>query len=123
MQMFDLNRLANRRPHNLSGGERQRVSLARALAVPDTQLLLLDEPFAGVDRALRDDLIPLLQSTLAARRIPVLSVTHDVDEALLCAAEVIRLTDGRNAAQGPTATVLAPEIDRILQTLTRATRA
>lgn len=121
IQLFDLDRLASRLPHQLSGGERQRVSLARALAVPDAQLILLDEPFAGVDRALRDVLLPRIQASLAARNIPVISVTHDVDEPLLLKAEVIRIEDGHNTAQGPAAQVLAEEIQCLLQAL-QATR-
>ena len=115
--LFGLDALASRRPHELSGGERQRVSLARALAVPDAKLMLLDEPFAGVDRALRDDLLPRLQAWLAQRRIPVLSVTHDVDEVFVLGAEVIRLREGQVLAQGTPRSVLAEEAARVLRAL------
>jgi molybdate transport system ATP-binding protein len=79
--------------------------------------MLLDEPFTGLDRKLRDDLLPAMQAWLAVRKIPVLSVTHDVDEALLLGADVIRIEDGRVLAQGPAAEVLATERERLLQTL------
>jgi len=118
LELFHLHALAGRRPAQLSGGERRRVALARSFAVPNARLILLDEPFTGLDRALRDELLPKMHAWLAARKLPALSVTHDVDEALLLNAEVIRLEDGRVIAQGPAPEVLATERDRLLQTLT-----
>jgi len=117
LELFHLHSLAGRMPAQLSGGERRRVALGRAFAVPNARLLLLDEPFTGLDRALRDELLPRMQAWLAARKIPVLSVTHDVDEALLLGADVIRLEDGRVIAQGPAREVLAAERERQLQAL------
>jgi molybdate transport system ATP-binding protein len=117
MSLFDLGPLADRMPRNLSGGERQRVNLARAFAVPGAQLLLLDEPFTGVDRGLRDALIPRMKLRIAQLGIPVLSVTHDVEEALLLGAEVIRLEQGAVLAQGPAPQVLAEERARMLKIL------
>ncbi|HLI76527.1 MAG TPA: ATP-binding cassette domain-containing protein, partial [Acidobacteriaceae bacterium] len=116
-ELLQLNPLLPKRPQQLSGGERQRVSLARALAVPGAKLLLLDEPFAGLDRALRDELLPHLQAHLTTRSLPVLSVTHDPDEALLLGAEVLRLNDGHLTAQGPAHQVLADEITRLQRLL------
>ena len=115
--LFRLHTLAPRRPQALSGGERQRVALARAFATPHACLMLLDEPFSGLDRKLRDQLLPGMQDWLRRRNIPCLSVTHDVDEALLLNAEVIRLDAGRVLAQGPAAEVLAPDRDRLLRAL------
>jgi molybdate transport system ATP-binding protein len=117
LELFHLHSLANRMPAQLSGGERHRVALARAFAVPNCRLLLLDEPFTGLDRALRDDLLPRMRAWLTARNIPVLSVTHDVDEALLLNAEVIRIEDGRVLAQGPAREILADERERQLTAL------
>jgi molybdate transport system ATP-binding protein len=119
INLFDLAPLANRLPRDLSGGERQRVNLARAFAVPSAHLLLLDEPFTGIDRALRDTLLPRMQQHAIQLGLPVLSVTHDVEEALLLNAEVIRLDNGHIIAQGPAADVLAAERTSILQTLHR----
>ncbi|MGA7156593.1 MAG: ATP-binding cassette domain-containing protein [Acidobacteriaceae bacterium] len=117
IKLFDLESLAARMPRDLSGGERQRVNLARAFAVPAPRMFLLDEPFTGVDRALRDALLPRMQRHAAQLGIPVLSVTHDVEEALMLGAEVIRLHDGAIVDQGPASQVLAGERARILQIL------
>lgn len=117
LQLFRLADLTHRHPKNLSGGERQRVNLARAFAVPDPQLMLLDEPFTGIDRELRDAILPELRSTLRDRGIPVLSVTHDVEEAFLLATEVIRLEAGRVHDQGPVTRVLAAERLSLLKAL------
>jgi molybdate transport system ATP-binding protein len=84
----------NRRPHQLSGGEKQRVAIARALA-RSPRVLLLDEPFSAVDRmtrvSLRADLLSLKQ-TLS---IPIVFVTHDIDEAMQLADSVAILDHGR----------------------------
>ncbi len=117
IQCFQLEALSQRRPADLSGGERQRVNLARAFAVPHPRLILLDEPFTGIDRALRHTLLPRMQERAAQLGAPVLSVTHDVEEALMLGAEVIRVEQGRIIDQGPAARVLAEERSRMLQIL------
>jgi len=117
INLFELAPLANRLPRDLSGGERQRVNLARAFAAPSAHLLLLDEPFTGIDRALRDTLLTRMQQHATQHGIPVLSVTHDVEEALLLNAEVIRLDNGHIIAQGPAANVLAAERTSMLAIL------
>jgi ABC-type sulfate/molybdate transport systems ATPase subunit len=117
IDLFELGALAHRMPRDLSGGERQRVNLARAFAVPAARLLLLDEPFTGVDRGLRDTLLPRMHRRATQLGVPVISVTHDVEEALLLGAEVIRLESGHITAQGPAHEVLATERISILQAL------
>jgi molybdate transport system ATP-binding protein len=117
LSLFQLHSLIHRKPVQLSGGERRRVALARAFAVPNCRLILLDEPFTGLDRALRDELLPKMQAWLAARKIPVLSVTHDVDEALQLNADVIRLNEGRVSAQGPAREVLSAERESFIKML------
>jgi molybdate transport system ATP-binding protein len=98
--------LADRRPHTLSGGERQRVALARALATnPD--LLLLDEPLAALDVALKERILPYLLRVRDEWHVPVLYVTHNVGEALALAGQVLVLEEGRVAAQGDPAALLA----------------
>jgi molybdate transport system ATP-binding protein len=117
VDLFQLAPLAHRLPRDLSGGERQRVNLARAFAVPAPHLILLDEPFTGVDRSLRDILLPRMQQHAAQQGIPILSVTHDIEEALLLNAEVIRVEQGAVVDQGPAALVLSDERARMLQVL------
>jgi molybdate transport system ATP-binding protein len=117
IRLFGLAALASRHPSDLSGGERQRVNLARAFAVPTPRLMLLDEPFSGLDRPTRDALLTRMRERLHAARIPVISVTHDIEEALLLDAEVIRLDTGRVITQGPAIDVLAKERLRMLRVL------
>jgi molybdate transport system ATP-binding protein len=91
--------LENRRPKELSGGEQQRVAVARALA-RRPEVMLLDEPFSAVDRATRH----LLQNELADLRrdfaMPVILVTHDLDEAARVADDAVVLAAGRIVASG-----------------------
>ncbi len=120
ISLFRLETLAERRPAELSGGERQRVSVARAVASavtfggPGRALLLLDEPFSGLDAVLRDELADGLRAYLKRREVPVLSVSHDVGEAFLLGAEVIRMAEGKVIDQGPVEVMLAGERKRLL---------
>jgi ABC-type sulfate/molybdate transport systems ATPase subunit len=108
--------LASRRPRDLSGGEAQRIALARALAT-GPKLLLLDEPFSALDGAASDELLARLQTWLRERNIQTILATHDVSDALATGAEVLLLRQGRLAAQGPAAEVLASERKRLLDRL------
>ena len=108
--------LAGRRPQNLSGGQAQRVALARALA-PAPRLLLLDEPFSALDGVASDALLVRLQTWLRENHIQVVVATHDATDALATSAEVLLLREGRLAALGPAAEVLASERDRLLTRL------
>jgi molybdate transport system ATP-binding protein len=83
-------------------------------------VLLLDEPFTGLDRALRDELITDLLVWQEKSRVPILSVTHDVTEAFQLGAEVIKIAEGRVVQQGPVAEVLAAERERLLEQLNAA---
>jgi len=80
------------KPSSLSGGMEQRVAIARAFAV-DRPLLLMDEPFKGLDLKLKMPLIKLLKDLLKTRKTSVLLVTHDVREAILMGDRII-LLDG-----------------------------
>ena len=85
--------LAHRPARTLSGGEAQRTSLARALAL-EPELLLLDEPFAALDAASREELLHDFQRILKETRITTVFVTHDREEAFALADKVIVLKDG-----------------------------
>jgi iron(III) transport system ATP-binding protein len=87
-------------PHELSGGEQQRVALARALA-PSPRVVLLDEPFSGLDPGLRTELRDRTLETLADSNAAAVFVTHDADEALYVADRIAILKSGRLLQIGP----------------------
>ena len=91
---FHLESVAGHFPHQLSGGQRQRTALARAL-VNEPTALLLDEPFAALDKALRQRLRDELKDLQAQLRLQMLLITHDDDEVRLFADEVVHLRAGK----------------------------
>ncbi|RVC56557.1 MAG: thiamine ABC transporter ATP-binding protein [Mesorhizobium sp.] len=91
-----------RLPRELSGGERQRVALARVL-VRDRPVLLLDEPFASLGPALRDDMLDLLASVHAERQMTVLFVTHQPEDARRIGQDMVFLDNHTVAATGTAA--------------------
>jgi len=90
---FHLESVAGHLPHQLSGGQRQRTALARAL-VNEPMALLLDEPFAALDKALRQRLRDELKDLQAQLRLPMLLITHDDDDVRLLADQVVHLHAG-----------------------------
>ncbi|MDG4883645.1 thiamine ABC transporter ATP-binding protein [Mesorhizobium sp. WSM4884] len=91
-----------RLPRELSGGERQRVALARVL-LRDRPVLLLDEPFASLGPALRDDMLDLVAGIHAERQMTVLFVTHQPEDARRIGENMAFLDEGMIAATGPAA--------------------
>jgi ABC-type sulfate/molybdate transport systems ATPase subunit len=110
--------LIDRHPRGLSGGEAQRVGLARALAI-SPRLLLLDEPFSALDGSAADSLLDRLHAWVRVQGVQTVQATHDATDAFITGAEVLLLNEGRLAAQGPAADVLAPERERLLGWLSR----
>lgn len=102
---FDLAELLNRRAHLLSGGERQRVALARTL-LAQPRLALLDEPLAAVDAERKADILPYIEVAAARFGVPMIYVSHAIDEVARLADRVLVLAGGRNLALGPTQEIL-----------------
>ena len=96
---FDIAPLLDRPVGNLSGGEKSRVALARALASrPD--FLLLDEPFAALDGPRRRIFIAVLLAAQREYRLPMMVVTHNIDDAASLASHIVALANGRVVAEG-----------------------
>lgn len=93
-ELIGLKDFTHRYPMQLSGGQRQRVAFARALA-PNPELLLLDEPFAAIDAKVRQELRGWLKHTIHKLGITAIFVTHDQDEAVEVADEIIITNRGR----------------------------
>ncbi len=93
-EMLEIAHLLGRRPTRLSGGERQRVALGRALA-SEPDLLLLDEPLGALDPARRDRILPYVLRARQALAVPMLWVTHDVQELQHAADRAIVIDGGR----------------------------
>jgi len=104
-ELLGIGHLLKRRSHELSGGERQRVAIARAL-VTQPRLLLLDEPLAALDHARRQEVLPWLEKLRDDLNIPMLYVTHAVDEVARLADTLVVMNEGRVQANGPVAEVL-----------------
>ena len=94
IELVGLKGMEKRYPNQLSGGQRQRVAFARALAT-QPQLLLLDEPFAAIDAKVRQELRGWLRELISTVGITSIFVTHDQDEAIEVADEIIITNRGR----------------------------
>ncbi len=106
LDLVNLHGLADRKPAQLSGGQQQRVAVARALA-RRPQALLLDEPFSAVDRATRERLYGEIIDLRRHLAMPVVLVTHDMNEAQLLADRMVVIEKGRVVREGTTAEVMA----------------
>ncbi len=106
-----MGRHIDRFPHELSGGEQQRVALARALA-PRPKVMLMDEPFSGLDDRLRDDIRDETLDVLKAEGTAVLLVTHEPGEAMRMADEIALMRDGRIVQRGAPYNIYNTPVDR-----------
>lgn len=99
LELVQLDWLADRFPDQLSGGQRQRIALARALAV-EPNVLLLDEPFGALDASVRKDLRQWLRNLHQELHVTSIFVTHDQEEAMEVASQVVVLNQGQIEQQG-----------------------
>lgn len=99
VEVLGIGPLLTRKPATLSGGERQRVAVGRAL-LAQPQVLLMDEPLASLDETCKREVLPYLSALNARFQIPIVYVTHDADEVLELASDVVLLASGRVVAQG-----------------------
>ena len=105
LKQVHLGGLEHRYPHQLSGGQQQRVALARALA-RQPQVLLLDEPFSAVDKVTRRKLYLELNTLRRGLDMPIVLVTHDLDEAAMLADSMCVIHQGKTLQQGTPEQVL-----------------
>ncbi|SPE34535.1 Molybdenum import ATP-binding protein ModC 1 [Burkholderiales bacterium] len=106
VDLLDVGPLLHRMPESLSGGERQRVAIARAvLAGP--KLMLMDEPLAALDTVRKQEILPFLERLHRELSIPVLYVSHHIDEVARLADHLVLLRAGRVIASGPLMQMLA----------------
>ena len=115
IDVLEISELLQRYPKQLSGGQRQRVAIARALAM-EPRMLLMDEPLAALDSALKDRIIPYLHHVKNAFEIPILYITHAFSEAMALADEAFLIANGEIIANGePHRLLTAPSAMPIAQ--------
>lgn len=115
LEGFRIANLRNQKPSQISGGEKQRTALARSL-VTQPRLLLLDEPLTGLDADLKDAIVEDLRAWNAAKRIPILYVTHSREEVDALGERVIAIDNGHVVSHGTPMDVLdAPRRKRLAQ--------
>ncbi|WP_018183674.1 molybdenum ABC transporter ATP-binding protein [Kaistia granuli] len=106
VELLGIGGLLGRMPRDLSGGEKQRVAIGRALlASPDC--LLMDEPLAALDRERKAEILPYIERLRDAKRLPIVYVSHAIEEVARLADTVVLIDKGRVAAIGPVGEVFA----------------
>ncbi|TCS64090.1 molybdenum ABC transporter ATP-binding protein [Varunaivibrio sulfuroxidans] len=98
--LLDIETLLARMPARLSGGERQRVAIGRAL-LSNPKVLLMDEPLAALDGARKNEILPFIERLHGETGIPIVYVSHAIEEVIRLADTLILLSDGRVRASGP----------------------
>ena len=109
VELLGIDQLLDRSPSTLSGGERQRVAIGRAL-LSDPALLLLDEPLSSLDHARRQEILPFIERLRDESHVPIVYVSHEIDEVARLADEIVLLSAGKAQASGPAADIF-PLID------------
>jgi molybdate transport system ATP-binding protein len=106
VELLGIGTLLTRRPHTLSGGERQRVAIGRAL-LAQPHLLLMDEPLASLDSARKAEILPYLTRLKTALRLPVIYVTHALDEVVQLADSLVLIDAGHVVGYGTLSEIAA----------------
>ncbi len=106
VDLLGIGHLLERRPRRLSGGEKQRVAIGRAL-LASPRMLLMDEPLANLDAARRAEILPFIESLRDDLEMPVVYVSHNMEEIIRLADWVVLLSDGEAAATGPVEEVMS----------------
>lgn len=106
IDLLGLGQLLDRRTRSLSGGERQRVAIGRAL-LANPLLLLMDEPLANLDPERRDEVLTFVEELHAAVHIPIIYVSHNMEEIIRLADTAVLMGDGQVVAEGPVEEVLS----------------
>ena len=99
VDLLGIKHLLDRRPAKLSGGEKQRVAIGRAL-LTSPRLLLMDEPLSSIDDGRKEDLMPFIAKLPQAFCIPILYVTHSIDEIERLSDNLVLMADGKSIATG-----------------------
>ena len=105
VELRGIDHLLARRPRSLSGGEKQRVAIGRAL-LSDPAALVMDEPLASLDAPRKAEILPYLERLRRQARLPIVYVSHSIDEVARLASTMVLLSEGRVAAVGPVAEVM-----------------
>ncbi|PRH88719.1 molybdenum ABC transporter ATP-binding protein [Labrys okinawensis] len=116
--VLGIEKLLGRRPNALSGGEKQRIAIGRAL-LASPRLLLMDEPLAALDTPRKLEILPLIERVRDEMKVPILYVSHAVEEVARLAARVVVLEAGKVSRIGTPQEVLAPAPDSLFGPLSR----
>jgi molybdate transport system ATP-binding protein len=115
ISLLGLEALLKRKPINLSGGEKQRVAIGRAL-MSNPSLLLMDEPLASLDEARKSEILPYIEILRDEFKIPIIYISHSVEEVMRLAGDVLHIDGGKIIAQGPPQLIQTLKLNQAVNT-------